>query len=352
MERTSEGLEDQLVAVMLKNMVVTNEKATFAKWRKISSHLTTMGAPGFVNFRSLVRKLEAGLGSFSPSKNPYRTLPYCCTKYVNRCLSSTFCFADDVETGRFYLLWAIYQFVTVQTNIRCSELVPCLALVALLFPEPFPLPLPDLTSPFGVIRLGPAYTWSHLVRRARDEEVAVAWNTPLAFNRMLEFVFHATDKAIQALSPAIINTLEHAAVVNCFVNLPPVKDNQIRVSKMDVSLSASLPRSSRALCHVILWFQYADKMANSLLESMLDSSSPSTSLQSPSTTVMAPGNAPVFSALQPLPMDMLDILSCHVRMMLANNVQPCFTKMMLNSREAPVAVFFCKNKFTNLRKQN
>lgn len=83
-------------------------------------------------------------------------------------------------------------------------------------------------------------------------------------------------------------------------------------------------------------------MANSLLEPMLDSSFPSTSQQLPSATVMAPGNVAVFNALLPLSMDMLDILSCHVRMMLANNVQPCFTKVMLSSREAPTTVFLCK----------
>ncbi|GAV07134.1 hypothetical protein RvY_17010 [Ramazzottius varieornatus] len=290
MERTSEGLEDQLVAVMLKSMPVTDEKVAFPKWRKISSHLTTMGAPGFVNFRTLVGKLEESISSFSPS---------------------------EVETGRYYLLWSIYQFVSVQTNIRCSELVPCLSLVSLLFPEAHPLPVPDLTSSGGVVRLGPAYTWSHLVRRARDEEVAVPWNTPLALSHMLDFVLRSTDKAVQALTPAVLNTPEHAAAVNCFVNLPPLRDNQIRVSKMD----------------------YADKMANSLLEPMLDSSFPSASQQLPSPTVMAAGNVPVFNALLPLSMDILDVLSCHVRMMLANNVQPCFTKVILSSREAPTTVF-------------
>lgn len=88
------GLEDQLVAVMMRQLFGTDETALFTHWLRISAQFVTMGLSSFVGLRAIIEKLSLRLEDVA---------------------------GDQVAVGRNFLMWSIYQFIAVLPAQKTTE---------------------------------------------------------------------------------------------------------------------------------------------------------------------------------------------------------------------------------------
>ncbi|OWA51923.1 Mediator of RNA polymerase II transcription subunit 23 [Hypsibius exemplaris] len=286
----SGGLEDQLVAVMMLHITGSDEAALFPHWVRISSQFVTMGLSLFVSFRSVIEKICSAL-----DKIPI----------------------ENLAVGRNYLMWCVYQFIAVLPAGRTADFMVCRELFEKLYYDPEPIPIPDFSSSFDIAKLGPAYLWVYMMRRAKQDNVGVACNTPTCLKLLIEYILAAIDRAVsQPGFQSMHLKPEHAAVVNCFVSMPVLKD-QVVASKMD----------------------YVDKMAYSLIDYTLDNSGGAYSSSQSVGSTLAPGGCSVYNVTKPLQMDWLDGVSIHIRTILANMLSSCFSRVITSFRDVPGSVF-------------
>jgi hypothetical protein len=144
------------------------------------------------------------------------------------------CFAQSASQ-RLYGL-SVFLKKKKKNLKKILRFLGCLDLCAKLYPDVEALEIPDFSSCYDVVKLGPAYLWVHIMRRAKLENVSVAWNTPFCLTHMMDFLLTAIDRAVgQPGFPGCHMKWEHAAIVNCFISMPAMKD-QVVASKMDVSI--------------------------------------------------------------------------------------------------------------------
>ncbi|XP_055329709.1 mediator of RNA polymerase II transcription subunit 23-like isoform X2 [Paramacrobiotus metropolitanus] len=284
------GLEGQIVAVMVRHLQCFDEQLLYTNWMHILNHVLSAVSCNYIRFSSVMHNLEVALDSIK---------------------------LDDLSTGRFYCIWLFYQWVAAQHNLPVSvkDVAGSLRLILKMFPEEEYLHVPELSSKYAIIHLSPGYLWAYVSRRASYEKFPLPCGTPRCLLGQLEFIRTCIDRAVLPSGLGFLDiTLEHIAVVNCFVPMSPTK----------------IPEANR--------MDHCDRMIASLTENLVDNSTSSSFVERPET-MAAPGGSVVLRATKPLSLELLDGLSGHARLLLANSLAPSFTRIISDYASKPEKVF-------------
>ena len=186
--------------------------------------------------------------------------------------------------GRDHLMWMLLQLLsgTLQ-KYQFPEFLPLIRLIEYLYPEDWPLPVPDYTDPSCVLRASAMCMLIHILRKAQTDNI----------------------KTPRALPPAFTN---HNDLIQSLVHNPQLPHL--------ASNFASNPSADYRISLLLNAFSTNTEMFHRPVVALVESIQ-----SSQNRTVSMPGsNCLAHGATVPLSMTLLDSLTIHVKMSLIHNI--------------------------------